>query len=181
MTLVDKIINNIFNFFFSPENLSKEAQNYILLFKIIFLIYGILFFVFFIYFFKRVGWARGAFWMDLKEFLTYKPYQAKIFAKKWVKIVEKGESEIEAERKLAILEADSILENFLKSEKYISENLEEELDKIPEEILKDKEEIKKAKEIKKAILEDPSFHLSPQKTREILEIYKKIFKSFQMI
>jgi hypothetical protein len=178
---IEKIWQNIFNFLFHPENLPKEVQNYVLLFKIIFSIYGVLFFLFSIYFFKRVSWPKGAFLIDLKEFFTFKPYRTKIYEKKWKKIVEKGESEIEAERKLAILEADSILEDYLKSEKYIDKSLEQELEKIPEDILKEKEEVKKAREIKKSILEDPSFELSLEKTREILEIYKKILKNFEAI
>jgi hypothetical protein len=178
---LEKIFENIFNFFFHPERLPKEVQNYILLFKIIFLIYGFLFFVFFVYFFRKVSWPKSAFLIDLKEFFTFKPYRTKIYEKKWRKIVEKGESEIEAERKLAILEADSILEEFLKSEGYIVKSLEEELEKIPDDILPEKEEIKRAKEIKKAILEDPAFQLPLEKTREILEIYKKILKNFSAI
>ena len=171
-----ELFNEILNFLLNPK-----FEGWLLVLKIVFLIFGFFFLGFTIWGAFFTSWFRKIFWEDFVEFIKYKPFEAKIFASKWKKIKKRLISEIEAEAKLAILEADSLLDQFLAKQGYPGQTLRERLESVPEDVILNKKELKEAIKIKEAIVEDPSFRLTNQEAKKILEIYEKALKDLNAI
>ncbi|MFH1129238.1 MAG: hypothetical protein V1686_00680 [Patescibacteria group bacterium] len=89
-------------------------------------------------------------------------FKKKKTQKKWIKIEKRFNSGIEANYKLAILEADNFYDECLKILGYESEKN-----------LSNVDEIKKAKKIKNRIVEDSGFMLTTEDTKNSLDAYKK--------
>jgi hypothetical protein len=177
----EEFLQQIKIFILEPELLSPELQFWLFVFKIIFLVFGFFFLGFTIWALIFTSWLKRAILQDLKEFLTFKPFEAQIFLPKWKKIKERIASGIEAELKLAILEADSLLDQFLKRQGYKGETLEEKLELLTEDILSNINEVKEAIKVKRAIIEDPSYRLSFQEAKKTLSIYERALKDLQAI
>lgn len=171
----------ILNFLLHPENSPPEILRIISILKIIFIIFGLFFLGFTIWGAIFTEYLWRLFIIDLKEFLTYKPYEIKKFTKKWEKIKKRLKSGIEADAKLAILEADSLLDQFLAIRKYQGKNLEEKLENLTEEILPSLPRLKQAIKVRNAIVEDPSYKLDREEAERTLEIYEQALKDLQAI
>lgn len=176
MKVTNEIFNKILNFLLYPK-----FEGPLLVFKILFLALGFFFLLFILWTLIFTSFLEELFLRDLKEFLSYKPYFAKIYAPKWAKIKKRLESKIEAEVKLAILEADNLLDDLLKREGYSGQTLEEKLEKLTKEILPNIEELKEAIKVKKAIVEDPSFKLDFEEASKVISIYEKALKDLQAL
>ena len=83
--------------------------------------------------------------------------------------------------KLAILEADHILNEILKMSGYLGAKLEDKLDLISEAQLSNVEEISNVHKIRDKISADPSFAVSQEEAREIIDVYKKSFIELNLL
>ena len=97
-------------------------------------------------------------------------FNKKKMQKKWVKIEKRFNSGIEANYKLAILEADKFYDESLKILGY---DLEKNLVNV--------EEIKKARKTKNRIIEDSNFVLTAEDTKNGLEAYKNGLEELNVI
>jgi hypothetical protein len=97
-------------------------------------------------------------------------FKKKKTQKKWLKIEKRFNSGIEANYKLAILEADNFYDECLKILGYESEKN-----------LSGVDEIKTARKIKNRIVEDSSFVLTTEDTKNSLSAYKKGLKELNVI
>jgi hypothetical protein len=182
MNQLDKtLIDSFRNFFLNPSSLQLEYYSLIKIFKIVFLVFGIIFLGYIIWALIFTSWLKRIFLWDFKEFITFKPYLSKAFARRWEKIKKRLTSGIEADAKLAILEADELLNDFLSQYGFEGRTLEEKIENLTKDILLNIEELKKAVRIKRAIVEDSSYKISMKEAREILEIYEKALKDLQAI
>lgn len=105
-----QLINEIFNFLLYPK-----FEGWFLILKLTIFSFGLFFFGYTVWALLKTSWLKRAILIDLKEFFTYKPFYVKSLFLKWRKIEKKIESDIEANWKLAILEADDLLKESLKS------------------------------------------------------------------
>jgi hypothetical protein len=145
----------------------------ILILKIIFFLLTFIFLSGTIYFLLTSGWLERIFLIDLLEFLRFKPHLMPIIGKKWKKILKRLEKGDEAEAKLAIIEADDFLNEILGRMGYQGETLEEKLKKVKKTILPNLDEIAQAHKIKSDIVHDPSYFLTFEQAKKILEIYER--------
>jgi hypothetical protein len=171
-----KTINEIVNFFLYPK-----LPEWFLPVKFIFIFFGSFFLGYIFWAILKTTWLKRAILWDLKEFLSYRPYYTKIFAPKWKKIEKRLESKIEADLKLAVLEADEILDQCLSQIGYQGTTLNEKLEKLTEEIISNLKELKEVRKIKEDIVEDPTFKLTLEETKRILEVYKKALQDLQAL
>ena len=93
--------------------------------------------------------------------------------KKWSKIKVRLESDDASQYKLAVLEADEIIDKFLKSMELKGDNMIERLDKLKPGQLEEAEILKEAHKIRNQIVNDPSFQIEKAKAKETLDIYAK--------
>lgn len=122
-------------------------------------------------------WLYGE---TLIEILTKKPYGIRKLDLTWNKIEEKMKSGVQSDYKLALIEADGLLDQILKSIGYEGENLDERLSKINPTNLSTLEEIKNVHKIRNDIIRDPNYQLTPEKAGEILSAYRKTFEELEM-
>lgn len=101
--------------------------------------------------------------------------------KKWREILLKTESREEASHKLAIIEADVLLDDVLRKMGYSGATMTEKLEKITVNQLKTINELKEVHRVRNNILHDPDFKLSPQRAKEVIELYEKVLKEMDIL
>jgi hypothetical protein len=169
-------INEIVSFLLYPE-----FTGWLLVLKYLFLFFGFFFFGYTIWALLKTSWLKRAILIDLKEFLTYKPFYAKKFSPQWKKIEKRLESKIEADFKLAVLEADELLEKVMNEIGYQGKDLTEKLERITEDVISNLKELKEVRRVKEDIVADPSFRLTEEETKRILRVYEKALKDLQAL
>jgi Fe2+ transport system protein B len=171
-----EITNEIISFLLYPE-----FSGWLLFLKYTFLFFGFSFFGYTVWALIKTSWLKRAILIDLKEFLTYKPFYAKKFSPAWRKIEKRLESKIEADLKLAVLEADELLNKVLKEIGYEGKDLNEKLEKITEEVISNLKELKEIRKVRDDIVEDPSYRLTEEETRRVLKVYEKALRDLQAL
>lgn len=101
--------------------------------------------------------------------------------KAWKQIQKRLKSGKTNDMKLAVLEADKILDQVLKMAGYDGENLDERLEKMDAGQLSNIEEIRQAHKLKKRIVSEPDFAISFNEAQVVIEIYKKAFQELNLI
>jgi hypothetical protein len=169
-------IKTLFPYFFSAE-----LQRKLLLLRILFLLvfFGLLGLI--IYILRRIEWTKYRWAQDLVEFRTFKTFEAVGFVKKWEKIRERLEKGWEPEAKLALIEADQLLDDLLKRMGYAGEGIGERLKQIDSGVLPNVDQIWEAHKIRNNLVHDPDYKLSLGRARRAIAIYEQAFKHFEAI
>lgn len=165
---ISDIINEIIQFLLFPE-----FTGWLLVIKIIFIFFGLFFLGFTVWALINTSWLKRILLWDLKEILTYRPYGIKKLKKEWKKIKERLETGLESEIKLAVIEADSLVDQTLKNLGYAGESFGERLDKLTLDILPNLEEVREIHKIRNDIIHDPTYKLSQEEAKKALAVYEK--------
>ncbi|MDP3729351.1 MAG: hypothetical protein Q8R26_01160 [bacterium] len=99
----------------------------------------------------------------------------------WKQIQKRLASEEQNDWKLAILEADHILNEILKMSGYLGVRLEDKLDLITEAQLSNVLQIKNAHIIRDNISKDPSYQITQEFAKDVIEVYRKAFAELNLI
>lgn len=166
---------------FTNYLVAAQSSGIFLASKIIFLILAFLFLAFIIYFLKKSGYFHIRIWQDVVEIFTFKPYGLEKIAKRWAKIKSRLETPSEAEQKLAIIEAEDILDEILQRMGYKGESLGERLKNLTPAQLSNIDQLLKAHQIRNNIVHDPDYRLSLDEARKSLESYEKAFQELQAL
>lgn len=118
---------------------------------------------------------------DLFEFLSYRTYGTSKITKLWTKTLKRLDSPLESEHKLAIIEADDILDSSLKKIGYPGQTLEERLEKITRDTIANIEETRSVHKVRNNIVHDPDYHLAPNEARKIIDVYAQSFRDLQIL
>ena len=164
-------INTIISYIISPE-----LQARIWPVKIAFIGVSLFFLGAIVVLLLRTNWLKFRFLETLVEFFLYRPYGYKKLARKWAKVLSRLERGSESEFKLAVIEANDMLEGKLKDLGYEGKNLEERLGKLSPVILPNLEEVKKAIEVRNNIIRNPDYRLSLDEARKTLAIYEQALR-----
>jgi len=168
MKTFEVIINEIINFLLFPE-----ITGYLLVIKIIFILFGLAFLGFTIWALIKTTWLKRIFLQDFKEILTYRPYGIRKLTKEWKKLEERLSTQLESEIKLAVIEADSLVDETLKNLGYTGESFGERLDKLTADILPNLGEVRQIHNIRNNIIHDPTYKLSQDEAKRALAVYEK--------
>jgi hypothetical protein len=167
-------LENIFNFILSPT-----FSGWLLILKILFIIVALILFGFIIFALVKTSWLKKICILDLVEFLSFRPYGVRKVVKAWAKITGRLEVGIESEYKLAVIEADSILNDILKRMGFGGETLGERLEKLTVATLPNLEQIWEAHKIRNNIVHDPDYRLTLDEARRVLSIYEQALRDLQ--
>jgi len=99
----------------------------------------------------------------------------------WKQIQKRMASEESNQWKLAILEADHILNEILKMSGYLGSRLDEKLELITAAQLANVNDVKNANAVRNKITKDPAYELSKGEADEVIQIYKQAFKELNLI
>jgi len=161
-----------------PYLILSPLPRIIFISKIFVLIFSLFLILIIIYFLIKTSFKKYIFLQDLIEFLTFKSYGVRKIGKNWAKIIERLEGG-EEEAKLAIIEADSLLNEILKRMGYKGETLGERLEQLTSANISNLEEVLEAHKIRNNIIHDPSYKLTLDQARRILAIYEKAFEGLE--
>lgn len=159
--------------------ISPELQGNLFVFKIIFIIVSIIFLALIIYYALNTSYLRHLFIYDLDDASSRKDYGRSKIYKKWGKIKKRLEKDNEAEYKLALIEADKMLDDILKRMGYGEESLNDKLKRLSSSDVSNLEELLKANEICENVVHDPDYRLDKEKAKEIISIFEKSFKDLE--
>lgn len=157
---------------------SNTFQKIFLFLKSFFIFLSFLLLGLIIFFLLKTDILKWYFLEDLIEFLSFKSYIGKKQSKKWKKIKEMISSKRETDFKEAIIEANRMLEEFLKERGIKGRDLLEKMGNISSTLLPPElfEKIKKNFEVYKNIIEDPFLKISRKEAKEIIKNYEKVLK-----
>jgi len=165
-------MNNILSFIISPT--------FLFYLKVAFIVIGALFLFGIIFLLSRNSWLKRRFLEDWTEFFIYRPFGVKKTFKQWAKVLKRLETGKEADYKLAVIEADSLLNDILKKMGYKGETMAKILEQLDATILPNMEQIWKVHKIRNNVVHDPDYELSLEQARKILGIYEKTFRTLEM-
>lgn len=160
---------------------SPALQDNLLIPKIILGLLSAFLLGFIVWAFFNTSWASFAFLTDTKEILTFRSYGLRKMTKLWQKAQARLETANEAEYKLAVIEADSILDEALKRMSFPGATLEERLKNLTPTVVPNVQEIQQAHLLRNNIVYDPNFRLSLDEARKTLASYEKSFVSLDLI
>ncbi|MDP2967548.1 MAG: hypothetical protein Q8N87_04040 [bacterium] len=174
MPAIENFPENLISFFISPS-----FTEWLLIIKIIFIVLSLLFICFIIFALMKTSWLKFRFLYDVVELLTYRPFGVRKMEKSWKKIAVRTDTGLESEYKLAVIEADNMLDEILKKMGYGGESLGERLEKLTAATLPDIEGIREVHQVRNNIIHDPNYKLSLNETRRLLDIFEKAFKDLE--
>lgn len=101
--------------------------------------------------------------------------------KAWKQVLKRMDANDEANLKLAIIEADKILDEVLKIAGYKGENMSDRLKQINSAQISNIEEIWQAHKIRNRIVHEPDFHIPRGEAWMLIEIYKKSLQELGLL
>jgi len=128
----------------------------------------------------RTPYLRLSVFGDAVEILTYRPYGFPKMRRRWQKIMQRLDAGSEAEYKLAIIEADTLLDDMLKKMRLSGETVDERLQKITPLMIPNVEELTAAHHIRNSIVYDPDYRLNSNEARRVLLVYQKTFEELDL-
>jgi hypothetical protein len=153
---------------------------YFLVLKIIFILAFLFFLFWIIYFIKHTHYLEWLYLERFRDSMTRKDYGVKRIDSEWNKIIKRLEGATEADYKLAIIEADGMLDDVLKKLGFKGESLGDRLKTITTEVIFNLDDVWKAHNVRSCIVRDPNYQFSLEETKKTLAIYEKAFKSLDV-
>ncbi len=102
-------------------------------------------------------------------------------ARGWRRILKRLKDKDPAQWKLAINEADKIVDEIVKHMNIKAETMDERLEQVNASQLSNIEEIKSAHQVSVTIKKNPEFELSLEESKRLINIYAKAFREFNLI
>ncbi|MEK7598192.1 MAG: hypothetical protein AAB487_00470 [Patescibacteria group bacterium] len=116
--------------------------------------------------------------MNIPQELVTKKKKMKI---RWDRIKDRLKSENESEYKVAIIEADSIIDDLVRGMAYPGENMGERLDNMPKGQLESMQKLGEAHEVRNRIIHEENFQVSREHAKEILKKYEAFLEEFEVL
>jgi len=166
---LDEIISYLF---------SSEFQNFLLPFKIVFIVIALIFLIAIIFFVAKQELLFAEKKTKFLDFFTFKGFKKeKGISEKWKEICRLLEKNLEPEYKLALVETDSLFFEIFQKMGYSGKNLAEQLNYIQKDAVVNLEEIKKLPELRNSIVYDPDYKLNLEVTKNILKSCQEALKN----
>ena len=144
-------------------------------------IIGIGMLIFIVWVIWKFNWKKFVFLFDATEFFTYRAYGTGGLTGKWKNVVKRLETASEEEYKLAVLEADAMLDQTLQRMGFAGDTLTDRLQKVSTGIIVNLSEIRQANGIRNNIAHDPNYRLTLSEAGRIIEVYKTAFEGLDLL
>jgi len=126
-----------------------------------------------IYLLRESTYLEDRFEKDLFELLRLKPASMGRIAREWRKTNKRLESEEESDYKLAVLEADSLVNKVLERMEIEGEDLEEKLENVSEDQISNLGQLRIAHRTRNNIAHDPDYRVEKEEAKDLLKVYEK--------
>ncbi|MDO8474428.1 MAG: hypothetical protein Q7S62_02695 [bacterium] len=144
-------------------------------------IIGIGMLVFIVWVIWNFSWKQFVFMFDATEFFTYRAYGTGGLTNQWKNVLRRLETPSEEEYKLAVLEADGMLDQSLKRMGFAGDTLADRLQKVSVGIISNLSEVRQANAIRNNIVHDPNYKITLSEARRIIEVYETAFEGLDLI
>jgi len=178
---MDETINIIINYLSDPSLIPSPYFQLLMILRFIFFLISIILIGISIYIIFHTEWVKYRYSQNLIEFINFKTYEIGKLVKERKAIMKRIDTGIESEYKLAIIEADVMIEEILKRMGRTESTIEEKLNNLSVIDIPNLEELKEARKIRNNVVHDPDYELSQEKTKEILLVYEKTFKDLKIL
>jgi hypothetical protein len=158
---------------------SPQLQKELLPVKALFIFFSIAFLAGIIYMMSISSYLSYQFLFDLKAFFALQPRGLQRIFNRWKKIQNRIETGTEYEYKLAIIEADSLLNDTLEDNGFSGKTFEERIKKVDKVQLPNSEEILEVHKTRNSIVYDPDYKLEKNQAKQILEAYERGIKNIE--
>lgn len=169
-------INNVIQFILSPH-----FSDWLMLIRILFVVATLVLLGFIIFALANTLWLKRLFVWDLQEILTFRPFGVRRIVRGWLRIKTRLDTGMESEYKLAVIEADSMLDEILKGMGFDGESLGDRLDRLTLASLPNLKEVKAAHLTRNNIVHDPNYRLSLDEAKKTIEIFEKSLTDLQAL
>lgn len=99
----------------------------------------------------------------------------------WDKIKKRLESPNESEYKVAIIEADNVIDDIIRRMGYKGDNLSERIQNVPAGQLEHLDEIRAAHEIRNRVIHEEDFAVSREQARDVIGNYEHFLRHFEVL
>ena len=142
---------------------------------------GIVMLAFIIWVIWNFSWKQFVLLFDLTEFFTFRAYGTGGLTNRWKNVLRRLETPNEEEYKLAVLEADAMLDQTLARMGFAGDTMADRLVKVSTGIISNLSEIRQANAIRNNIVHDPNYRLTLSEARRIIEVYETAFEGLDLI
>ena len=126
-------------------------------------------------------WREMNIFVDLTELIAFRSPGMRRIGRKWRKVMARMETSNEAEYKLAIIEADTILGDALSKMNLSGETTEQRLQQATKIMIPTIDDLRAAHLVRNDIVYDPDYRVSLSDARRVLEIYETAFKGLDLM
>lgn len=161
--------------------LEPEFIGWLAILRVSFIVFSLILLTFIVYFLLKTKWLRRLYIWDLQEFFRQRPVGVHRLEKAWLKLKKRLGTGLESEYKLAIMEADAMLDEALKRMGLFGETLGEKLDKVTPVVLPNLAEIRQTHNLRNNIVHDPNYRLNLDAASKTINIYEKALSDLQVI
>lgn len=160
--------------------LYSQFDGFFLYLKIIFIALALIILGFIIVLLLKTTWLKRRFLEDWTEFFIYRPFGVKKTFKQWAKISKRLETAREAEYKLALIEADSLLNDNLTKIGYKGESIGEILKQLDSDILPNIDQVWEAHKTRNNVVHDPDYRLTLEEAKKVIAVYEQALRDLEM-
>jgi hypothetical protein len=161
--------------------LNPPYPNLILLLKIAVFVISAVLVGMMVFALSRTHWLQWVFFQDVVEIFTYKPFGTKKVLKQWLKIKGRLDTGLESEFKLAVIEADAMIDDILTKLGYAGETLGERLTQVSPNILPSVNDVAQAHKVRNNIVHDPDYRLTLEEANNAISLYEKALADLDML
>ena len=156
---------------------SPDLQDMLFPVKLVFACFTMFFLSGLIYFMVNSSYFKYQFLEDVSEFFSWQAYGLREIINRWKKIQKRAETGVEAEYKLALIEADDYLKEMLEDREFKGKDFEELVNNAGKIILPNLDEILSAHQIRNSIVYNPDYKIDLDEVKKILAIYEAATKN----
>ncbi|KPJ71550.1 hypothetical protein AMJ50_01500 [Parcubacteria bacterium DG_74_3] len=165
---------------FLQKLIFPSFQGGLLWIKIVFISFSLFFLGGTTYFLLTTSWLRRLILQDLIEVFTYRPYWTREYKRKWRKITNRLNTGLESEYKLAVIEAEKMLNEALEKMGYPEQSLGEKLDKLTKDTLPNISQVREANKIQNNVVRDPDYRLTLEQAKSVVLTYEQALHELEV-
>jgi hypothetical protein len=181
MDFLRESIQEVIKYILDPTLISPGFAVFWQTTRIIFILVSALFLGLIIFLLSVNDYFEWRYAENYNELRNVKPRFKVNVTKRWQEVNSHLQSEDDSERRLAVIDADDILNEVLEKVGYEGDDTYDKLIRLNEEIIPNIEELKEAYKIKKEIMHDPNKDLSGEEAKDIVSRYEVVLKDLQVI
>jgi len=166
------------------ETLLEIFETFILLLKILAAFFSVVCIVAGVYFARKADYWNGKI---IKPWVLYrqapKSESEKLYnaSKEWESILQKFNSDEEGFWKLAVIEADKLVDAVIKAHKFQGETMAERMKQISESHLSSIDDLWKVHRLRNHLVHTPEFHINKAQSIKAMQMYQQILKDFKAL